>query len=157
MYILNTFVYIVLCIIHNLALFKIQISKLGESWKRRGALCCWQTHGMEELFPLENKSNANVWSPTDTVGVNCFVKVSAHICLLNSHPWEGGLTLSWVLGHVTGLAMKARMWGVSHKFLSTLEWCGSLGWVALPLFILSGIAASFTWVWWYLRYPSLLL
>lgn len=36
---LNTFVYIVLYIIYNPTLIKIQISKLGESWKRRGALC----------------------------------------------------------------------------------------------------------------------
>lgn len=34
---LNTFVYIVLYIIYNPTL--IQINKLGESWKRRGALC----------------------------------------------------------------------------------------------------------------------
>lgn len=45
----------------------------------------------------------------------------------------------------------------SHKFLSTLQWCGSLGRVALLPFILSDTAASFTWVWWYLKYSSLLL
>lgn len=130
---LNTFVYIVLYVIHNITLLKIQNSKLGESWKRRGALCCWQTHGMEKLSPLENKSNINLCSTTDRVGMHCFVKMSAHICLLNSYPWEGGLTQSWVLRHVTCLAMKPRMWGVSDKFLSTIEWCGCLGWEALQL------------------------
>lgn len=45
----------------------------------------------------------------------------------------------------------------SHKFLSTLQWCGSLGRVALLPFILSDTAASITWFWWYLRYPNLLL
>lgn len=145
---LNTFLYIVLYNIHNLTLLKIQIGKLGESWKRRRVSCWWQTHGMEKLFPLENKSSTNGWSTTNTVGVNCFVKTSAHVNLLNS-PLRG-----WI-----NLVMDTEMWHArpweqgcegSHKFLLTLEWCGSLGWVALLPFILSGIAASFAWVWWYL-------